>query len=216
MQDRFVVGVDVGGDRKGFHAVLLRDGQILGTKGDRDPAAIVAWCLKNEADVVAVDAPCRWSQSRASRSAERELGRQRISCFSTPVRENALNRSFYRWVFNGERLYRALEKGYPQFNGQWGEGHMCIETFPHAIVCALEGRVVPAHPKNATRRFVLRDKGLDVSKLSNIDFVDAALCAIAAEAFCQGRFKSFGDDLEGYIIVPVISGSLEHRVMEGV
>ena len=76
-----VVGIDVGGDRKGFHAVLLRDGQILGTKGDRDPAAIVAWCLENEADVVAVDAPGRWSQSRASRSAERELGRQRISCF---------------------------------------------------------------------------------------------------------------------------------------
>ena len=198
-----VSGVDVGGSRKGFHAVLLRDGQILGIKADRDPEAIVVWCLENEADVIAVDAPCRWSQSRASRSAERELGRQRISCFSTPVRENALNRSFYRWVFNGERLYRALENHYSLYTGQWGEGRMCIETFPHAIVCALEGRVVPAHPKNATRRAVLRSRGLDVSGLANIDFVDAALCAVAADAFRKNTFKAYGDAAEGFIIVPV-------------
>ena len=93
-------------------------------------------------------------------------------------------------MFNGERLYRALENGYTQFNGQWGEGSMCMETFPHAVVCALEGRVVLAHPKNATRRAVLRNRGLDVSGLDNVDFVDAALCAVAAEAFSQGRFKS--------------------------
>ncbi len=109
---------------------------------------------------------------------------------------------FYQWVFNGERLYRALENHYSLFNGQWGEGHMCIETFPHAIVCALEGRVVSAHPKNATRLAVLHSRGLNVSGLVNIDFVDAALCAVAADAFRKNTFKAYGNSAEGFIVVP--------------
>ena len=41
-----VIGIDVGGARKGFHAVVMREGVICGKKEDCDPKAIVAWCLK--------------------------------------------------------------------------------------------------------------------------------------------------------------------------
>jgi hypothetical protein len=41
-----VIGIDVGGARKGFHAVVLREGEICGTKTDCDPKAIAEWCLK--------------------------------------------------------------------------------------------------------------------------------------------------------------------------
>ena len=197
-----VIGIDVGGDRKGFHAVSLRGGQIVGKKADRDPIAIVKWCLENEARVVAVDAPCRWSADRKSRAAERAINGQGLHCYYTPTRELATGRNFYQWVFNGERLYRALEQHYPQFSGQWGESHVCMETFPHAIVCALEGRVVPAQPKNATRRRVLRNRGYDDACLTCIDFVDAALCAVAADAFRKGHLRAYGDGREGYIVAP--------------
>jgi hypothetical protein len=84
---RTVAGIDVGGDRKGFHAVALKDGQFIDQKTDCDPEKIVEWCLHNEASVVAVDAPCQWSQKGASRLAERHLAEKKIYCFATPTRK---------------------------------------------------------------------------------------------------------------------------------
>ena len=79
---------------------------------------------------------------------------------------------------------------------------MVFESFPHAVVCALAGRVVPTKPKATVRRAALRARGYDVTCLVNIDFVDAALCAVAAEAFLKGCVQCFGDEQEGFIVVP--------------
>jgi predicted RNase H-like nuclease len=38
--------------------------------------------------------------------------------------------------------------------------------------------------------------------LTNVDFVDAALCALAAEHFAHRRYTHYGDAGEGYIVVP--------------
>lgn len=70
------------------------------------------------------------------------------------------------------------------------------------MLLALAGRVVPARPKSTVRRQVLRDRGYDGSSLPNIDFVDAALCAVAADEFRKGRYKPYGDKAEGFIVVP--------------
>jgi predicted nuclease with RNAse H fold len=208
--DPAVVGIDVGGKRKGFHAVALR-GKTFGTQRSAGPREIVDWCLKWEAVVVAVDAPCDWSQSSSSRLAERELARKGIHCFATPTRVRAVahERGFYDWVFNGEKLYEHLKaRGYPLFDGEVRKGPICFETFPHAIVCSLIGRVVPAKPKNSTRRKVLRNLGCDDSLLTNIDFVDAALCAVTAERFVNGLTVSFGTRDEGIIVVPSVDSDL--------
>ena len=199
-----VVGIDVGGERKGFHAVALRSGAFVATLSDRDPAVIVRWCRKQNATVVAVDAPCGWSVGGSSRMAERSLaiGAQKIHCFATPTRARAKQSRFYAWVFNGERLYNQLFKHYALFNGARRAGPACFETFPHAVVCALAGRVVLAHPKRETRRAALRKPGYEVSMLSNVDFVDAALCAVTAAAFAGGSYRLFGQTKEGFIVVP--------------
>jgi predicted nuclease with RNAse H fold len=198
-----VVGIDVGGELKGFHAVALLDGNFVEKTTDPDPCSIVAWCLEKKAKVVGVDAPSRWSKTGSSRLAERALAKDGINCFATPKRDIALYRNFYKWVFNGERLYRLLEPHYLLFDKQRTEGQMCIETFPHAIVCAMEGRVVSARPKATVRRQALRKKGYDVGALPNIDFVDAALCAVAADEFRKGTYQLYGDQAEGYIVLPV-------------
>jgi predicted RNase H-like nuclease len=199
-----VVGIDVGGKRKGFHAVALRD-RTFTTKGSADPAEIVEGCLQWGASVVAVDAPCCWSQSSSSRLPERELAEKGIYCFATPTRAQALahQRRFYDWVFNGESLYCELNKhSYPLFNLGMREGPLCFETFPHAIVCALVGRVVPAKPKVRQRREVLRGLGYDDRSLPNIDFVDGALCAVTAERFLRRQTTWYGGSEEGFIVVP--------------
>lgn len=200
-----IVGIDVGAEEKGFHAVALCGGHLMHKKTDRDPAAIVDWCLQHKARVVAVDAPCGWSQSGAgkSRLAERQLFEKKVHCFWTPTRDCALDRPFCKWMFNGERLYRCLKAHYPLFDGQRTEGQICIETFPQAVACALAGRVVSArHKKAAERRTVLKERGYDTRDLRNIDFVDAALCAVAGDEFRRNRHLSFGCRAEGFIVVP--------------
>jgi predicted nuclease with RNAse H fold len=197
-----VIGIDVGGARKGFHGVVLREGQICGTKTDCDPHAMVEWCLEQEASVVGVDAPCMWSVAGKHREAERLLNKEGMHCFYTPTRERAQGNPFYSWMLNGEKLFQALLTHFSLYTGQRKAERVCFETFPHAIVCALKGRIVPAHPKTSVRRDVLRTLGLDISSLTNIDFVDAALCAVAAEAFRRGEVTLYGDAEEGYVVVP--------------
>ncbi len=199
-----MVGIDVGGERKGFHAVALRSRAFVATVADRDPAVIVRWCQQQNATVVAVDAPCGWSAGGSSRLAERSLaiGAQKIYCFATPTRARAKQSQFYAWVFNGERVYNQLFKHYALFNGARRAGPACFETFPHAVVCALAGRVVAAHPKRETRPNALRQRGYDVGSLTNVDFVDAALCAVTAAAFARGSYRLFGERNEGFIVVP--------------
>jgi predicted RNase H-like nuclease len=201
-----VVGVDVGGTNKGFHAVALRDGRFFEAKSEKCPAVIARWCLDMGAAIVAVDAPCAWSCCGFSRLSERSLkvGGETIQCFKTPTRERAAAnvKGFYEWVFNGERLYSELTKDYSLFDGQLSEGQGFAETFPHAVACALAGKVVAAKPKSATRRRLLREQGYDDSLLRNVDFVDAGLCALTARAILEGRYEAVGDKQEGFIVLP--------------
>jgi predicted nuclease with RNAse H fold len=201
-----VVGIDVGGNRKGYHAVALRSGKVFDTKTSTSPAEIVTWCLDMEAAVVSVDAPCRWSRSDSSRQAEKDLkvAGKKVHCFATPTKDRARSHKggFYDWVFNGEKLYELLAPHYPLYDGTLRKRSVSFETFPHAIVCSLQGKVVQAKPKLSKRRKVLCDRSYDVSMLSNIDLVDAALCAVAAEEFVKGHTMSFGEQDEGFIVVP--------------
>lgn len=142
-----IIGIDVGGEQKGFHAVAFNGEKLASIKDGPDPAQIVDWCICHEAEVVAVDAPCQWSKSGSSRFVERELGKYGIGCFATPSRDRALKSNFHKWVLNGERLYQSLANQYPLFVGERSDGHTCIETFPHAVVCAMAGQVIAARPK---------------------------------------------------------------------
>lgn len=202
-----VVGIDVGGERRGFHAVALRDGFLLATNKATDPSVIVGWCLDLSACIVAVDAPCAWSLDSSSRQAGRELniGGEIIQCFKTPTRDRAQRQvtGFYRWVFNGEMLYQQLAAHYLMFDGIRQKGPMVLETFPHAVVCVLAGKVVGAKRKSTHRRETLRKQCYDNRELPNIDFVDAALCALTASAFIKNRCQCFGNKQEGFIVVPI-------------
>ncbi len=198
-----VIGIDVGGSGKGFHAVALRNGQFEPQHFTK--ASVVAdWCKARAAQAIAIDAPCAWASSGGSRLAERSLavGGETIQCFKTPTRTAAEGRNFFGWVFNGEKLYERLLLNYRLFDGTRQSGKIVLESFPHAVVCSLAGRVIPASPKAATRRRMLREEGYDDGPLANIDFVDAALCALTADRFLLGCTISFGDQEEGFIVVP--------------
>ena len=133
-----MVGIDVGGPRKGFHAVALPKGAYLDTFASPEAPALAAWCIQVGARAVAIDAPCRWSRTGRARPAERTLA----------------------------------------------------------------GKVVSARRKGVVRRELLRAAGIAMQHLTNIDVVDAALCALTAQALLARRFKAYGDAGEGFIVVP--------------
>lgn len=199
-----VVGIDVGGKQKGFHGVALSYGRFE-TKNLLTPSDAANWCREVDAEIVAIDAPCAWALSGGSRFAERTLKVDGgiVQCFKTPTRASAFGRAFYDWVFRGEERYQCLVPSYALFDGTRRPGRTVLETFPQMVVCSLAGRVVPARPKSATRRGLLRELGYETTKLSSIDFVDAALCAVTAQRYVEGRTRAFGNPDEGYIVVPV-------------
>lgn len=200
-----VAGIDVGGLKKGFHAVALRGATVIDRLSSADPAAIAAWCNDHQAKNIAVDAPCGWSRDGRSRACERALMAQGIWCFSTPLRTKALThpKNQFGWMLAGEALYAAIAKTHSLFTGRWDdETRFCVETFPHAVVCSLSGTVVSAKNKGSVRRNLLLAAGIDASQLPNIDFVDAALCAVVAEKLRWNAIESLGSPADGLIVVP--------------
>ncbi len=207
-QPLVVAGIDVGGKRKGSHAVALKDGSYFARCPSRDLADIVEWCRDTvQAQVFAIDAPCRWSTDGRSRPAERQLMKEGIWCFSSPTRETAVEHptNHYGWMLQGEELFRALETTHPlcrKIPLPTGR-KQCFETFPHAITCALNGSPVSARNKRRDRNALLRQYGIASEELTNIDLVDAALCALTAHIAASGApCKSYGELATGWIIVP--------------
>lgn len=201
------VGVDVGGTRKGFHAVAVTGGAYSGQLATKDVQELVHWCRDTvQARVIAIDAPCQWSEDGRARLAERELMQKGIWCFSTPARQQALNhpRNHFGWMLRGAELFQALSHDFPLCRGLPVAGRKCcFETFPHAITWHLRGGNADATQKRQQRRTLLTEAGMNLSKLTNIDLVDAALCALTAHhAATGGACLRFGEQNSGFLIVP--------------
>lgn len=212
MRDRqrtVVAGIDVGGEAKGFDAVALTEGKVSAQLSSTDAGAVAAWCKDIGARAVGVDAPICWSQTGRARAAEQELMAAGISCFSTPSAEQAKCHptNYYGWMLNGAKLYRSLDQHYDRFKGgKASRSPVCFETFPQAVACALAGKVVQARTKRAVRRGLLEQAGVSCSPLTHIDAIDAAMCALAARYFLNGRYRIYGEPREGFIVVPDRNG----------
>lgn len=104
---------------KGFHAVAMCDGTIVGQASSCDANAIATWCRHINAEVVAVDDPICWSTTGRARPAERALMQQGIWCFSTPTEKAARVHptNHLGWMLQGAKLYRALDKTFVRFDG---------------------------------------------------------------------------------------------------
>lgn len=198
-----VIGVDVGGRKKGFHAVALRDGQYCEKLSTPEPSDVAEWCRRLKASVDGIDAPCRWSRTGRARPCERALAAEGLHAFATPSRAKGEMHPFYRWMVQGADLYRCLASDYPLFDGRLSASKQsCFETFPHAVACALAKRTLSAKQKRADRSRLLQEAGVKTDALSNIDLIDAAICALAAHHLLNGKFKTYGDLTEGFIVVP--------------
>ncbi|MCT0230725.1 DUF429 domain-containing protein [Synechococcus sp. CS-1324] len=206
-----VIGIDVGGARKGFHAVALCGGAYRDRHNTADPVALARWCHHSiGAQLVAVDAPCGWSVDGRCRPAERELMAERIPCFSSPSRARALEHpsNYFGWMLCGEALYGALASSHTLAVARPAPGQVCsFETFPHAITTHLHRALglgpALASAKRVQRRALLERFGVDTGALTSIDWIDAALCALAAQLLAgAGPCRVYGEPASGVLIVP--------------
>jgi len=206
-----VIGIDVGGSRKGFHAVALTDGVYAAQLGTSEVRELAHWCRSViSAQLIAIDAPCRWSSDGRARPCERELNAAGIRCFASPSRTAALSHpsNYYGWMRQGEALYRELEASHPLLSGLPApglpaSGAACFETFPHAIAWHLRGGNADARQKRLQRRALLEQAGIDTAALTSIDLIDAALCALAAHHLARGLLcRAYGEPASGLILVP--------------
>ena len=203
-----VAGVDVGGARKGFHAVALKDGAYHSQRSSKDAAEIAEWCRDAiQAQVIAIDAPCCWRSTSEARLSERQLLREGITCFLTPTRDEAVSHptNYYGWMLNGEALFHALAPTHPlcQSLPLTAGQPCCFETFPHAITQALSDAPTRARDKRVVRRGLLALAGVATDTLTNIDLMDAALCALAAHFVAVGSpCRCYGETDTGLIVVP--------------
>jgi predicted nuclease with RNAse H fold len=201
-----VAGIDIGGAKKGNHLVVLEGQSILCSINHPDPGYLVQQCHERDVSVIGIDSPCGWGLPNFGRAAEKALAKERIFCFSTPIRERALSHAagFYNWMLNGEKVYQAFAHTHPLLTEPgYTSDRVCFETFPHAIACAILGTdVASAKLKRKQRRQILENSGINTDSLKSIDAIDAALCALTAQYFVDGKTKAYGDAECGYIFVP--------------
>lgn len=207
-----VAGVDVGGDKKLCDLVILRGATVVCREARIAPEAVPALCVAHDVVAVGVDAPSVWWTGPGRRAAEQALARERISCFPTPSREQAVTSTsgFFDWMFIGERVYRALADTYPLLTGaHYAGGRASFETYPYAITCAMLGKAVASAKLKRTQRLQLLERlGIDVSTLRSVDARDATLCALTAQYVIDGNAHAYGDTEGGYIRVPIVSEAI--------
>jgi predicted nuclease with RNAse H fold len=150
------IGLDIGSPHRGFHAFALSGGTYADQLTSREGQDLVQWCRSElQAQVVAIDAPCRWSTDGRARPCEQEWMRTGIRCFSSPTHQNAHTphrAGHVDWMLQGETLYPALEVSHPLVSRLPIAGTACFETFPHAITGHLRGGQAQAAQKRAQRR----------------------------------------------------------------
>ena len=196
------VGIDVGDINKGFHVALM-NGELVRTFRVSLIYELIAVC--KDADVIAIDAPCGWaikkySPTGKSRQAERDMKKfKNIQSFYTPTRTAALlnTKKYYNWMFNGEKLWNSLRTYFKDKNT------ILVETFPHGIACALQGRILNASNKRHDRSNLLKELGYRFDKKHAIDAVDSILCAHMGKLYLAKDYETYGNDLEGRIVLPV-------------
>jgi predicted nuclease with RNAse H fold len=185
-------GVDVGGSRKGFDAVVVVGSRFEAHRRNGDPADVASWLAGYQPTIVAVDSPRTPAEDgRLSRQCERDFARAGICGIRfTPDRSTMTARvgGYYQWIENGFALYDELVS----------LGLEVIECFPTASWTRWAGARAPRRRSAWTRAAL---GGLDVSGIpgrTNQDLRDAIAAAVTARQHHEGRTESFGD-----LVVPV-------------
>jgi len=206
-----VLGVDVGGDRKGLDLVVMSEGRTIELTKARASLADVASVLRDlRPQVVAIDSPPSWNAGGRSRRTERQLAELGISTFPTPSAAGG-DKPFFGWMKAGIAVFAlAAEHGYV-LDTTGRRGRRAIEVFPYGSAVVLSGGLKPPGMRTRDwRERVLRAHTVATASLRTLDQVDAALAALTGILVAEGRATFLGDG-EGVIVLPVAAPLPRYR-----
>jgi predicted nuclease with RNAse H fold len=170
------LGVDVGGERKGFDAALIDERRLLDLNGGLTHAEILTIVRMRRPAVVAIDSPrCCAPHGERTRAGERRVHNEICGIRWTPDASQVRGNPYYEWIEHGLELYRGLE----------GCGAQVIEVFPTASWTRWAGkRGRQSRSQWSTQALALL--GLEgIPSRTNQDQRDAIAAAVTAREHSQ-------------------------------
>jgi predicted nuclease with RNAse H fold len=182
------LGVDVGGERKGFDIAVVDDRRLLALAGGLDVNGVLAFVEAQRPALVAIDSPRRCApDGHTAREDERMLARAVCGIRWTPDAASVRARAYFAWIAHGLELFEAMS----------ALGVEAIEVFPTASWTRWHG------PRGRQTRAQWTRAGLaamvldGVPSRTNQDQRDAIAAAITGRQHSRGETDSIGE-----IVVP--------------
>jgi predicted nuclease with RNAse H fold len=182
------MGVDVGGQRKGFDVAVIGDGRVLALRDRLTRADVLDLITAFSPAVTGIDSPGHCAPPGSSaRADERALARSVCGIRWTPDEQHVRASAYYDWVVAGLGLFGAVA----------GLGAEAVEVFPTASWTRWHG------PRGTRSRAAWSIAGLAALGLegvpgrTNQDQRDAIAAAVTARQHSLGLTERFGD-----IVVP--------------
>lgn len=179
----YVAGIDVGGEKKGYHLCLLKDSKVELFAHSRSASEAIV-ILENHLNhrraalrALAIDGPARAQRARDSvRAPEAELASRGYRLLYTPREAPPAG----HWMQQSATLHRLARKAFDQCE--------VLETYPSAVSDRLFGLDVDLP--------VSLLQGKEKRKFHG-DYIDAMLCAVSARYHClkeSEELKNTGRD----------------------
>ena len=182
------IGVDVGGQRKGFDVAVIDDRQVLALRARLTCQQVVDLVMANQPRVTAIDSPRSYAPAgQTARDGERQLNRSICGIRWTPDENHVHASAYYAWIIEGRALFGALAL----------RGVEVIEVFPTASWTRWHGKR-DSRTRAAWTRQGLAALGLEgVPARTNQDQRDAIAAAVTARQHTLAMTETMGD-----IVVP--------------
>jgi predicted nuclease with RNAse H fold len=183
-----VIGVDVGGRRKGFDVALLDDREVAALMRGLDRETVVEFVNMHQPALIAVDSPRSCApEGQSTRECERELNTSICGIRWTPDRKRVHADPYFAWIVEGLALYTALAAA----------DVPVIEVFPTASWTRWHGPRGPLSRAAWTRDGLARLRLMGVPRRMNQDQRDAIAAAMTAQQHTRGLTQEIGE-----IVVP--------------
>lgn len=198
-----VLGIDLAGSEKKYSALAYLKDEEVATQRIKTNRELIDITLEHHARVVAIDSPLSLPRGRRSvydsdpgrrgygieRACEKELRRNKINVYPPLIP------SMQELTKRGIELSEQLES----------EGFTVIETFPGGIQDILGIPRKKAGKEKLAQG--LTAFGLNVPYSGSIthDELDAVTAALGAWFYLSGKYRIYGDDEEGVIVLPEIT-----------
>jgi predicted nuclease with RNAse H fold len=182
------LGVDVGGERKGFDAALLDERELIALASGLTVDGVLELAATRAPLLAGVDSPCGWAaDGETARHGELLLNRAVCGIRWTPDARTGARGAYYAWIRHGLAVFAGLE----------GLGVPAVEVFPTASWTRWGGPRAGRSRADWSRAVLASITLGGVPSRTNQDQRDAIAAALTARQHWLGRSECFGE-----IVVP--------------